>query len=243
MSDKPKIGDLDFDPGLEAERITGKSYKADKATDSLSVFLHLAHSNEKRARLQETNDTHWGISFNDAVGIFLSEGFDLVLMENFTARRYEQQTADTFVIMAHRGDGLLLLADSSEKRLNRASVHYNALIPREGARCYGLGSSSPWHPEGRAFLPGEYDLPIPTLISGNFDVKEGFRERLATARTMDLQSPWIVNGMYYIGHHGTFPPRGINDPKPDFNGASRRYVRQLPPGVVKMFKLDERWPV
>lgn len=58
---------LRYDALDTAERLTGKSYKEDEDTMGLGFLMHISHGERKAAALKATDDTHWGISFDDAL--------------------------------------------------------------------------------------------------------------------------------------------------------------------------------
>ena len=76
---KSILDTLSIDPLAEAEKMTGKSYKEDRDTESLGLLLHVGHTKRKNEILQEAGDTHWGVTPSQVIAMLLKDGFNLLL--------------------------------------------------------------------------------------------------------------------------------------------------------------------
>lgn len=158
---------LNLDPLLEAEKITGQSYKDDEETLSLGMLLHMAKSKQVREELSLRNDTHFGISWTDALAIYEDLGFVEVFSEEFVDKGfYKKDPEKTEVFKVFWRNGFLLTAESYSKQttLNSSNLYYN-WIPNDEKSAYHHTSS------------GHYDKNSDEVLvwSGDHDAREGLR--------------------------------------------------------------------
>jgi len=91
---KSKFDDaMSFDPLYEAEKLTGKSYKEDKGTESLGFLMALEHNEKKRDMLKAMNDTYMCIPYPKAIDIILGSllDFKVVLRKAFMGRSFSKE--------------------------------------------------------------------------------------------------------------------------------------------------------
>lgn len=189
MSDPLTQEILNFDPLQFAENMTGKSYKQDEQTSSLGLAVHLLAGDIKREHLESLDDTHFRTPFEDALRIFHSEGFDIVLDEPIKTEKRD----DRYVVMWHP-DGILLIVDSYGEYVNSCDFHY----------CFRFHPKQDNFHRNWSVLSShcsEYDSDGELTICGYHDGREGFRHQLQTLREHgDFRIPWC-GGLLYLVHH------------------------------------------
>lgn len=132
---------LNFDPLLEAEKITGVSYKDTKAGEgfdnpasALGFLLAHDHARAKEEKLMELGDTVLSNDLDRYQAIIEKYGFEKVLEDDFLNddhRKEDEQTWEKFFVYAHRKYGLLLSFDTftwvkgEKPHVNGGSVVYN----------------------------------------------------------------------------------------------------------------------
>lgn len=104
---------LDMDAGQLAENITGKSYKTDKATSDLMMYLHIQLGEMKSDAMKEVGDVYWGCSFEHALHVAKSEGFKEAGRWDITRKQLRDEPIQTDVcVVMHSDEGLYLLVES-----------------------------------------------------------------------------------------------------------------------------------
>lgn len=176
---------LNTDPIVEAEKITGHSYKEDQATAALGMLLNIDHGARKREALAQAGDSHFRMTYDEFLVLLTAEGFRQVHSLPFT-NTYGQ--TETYSIW-WRGDGILVTAESytwtSRDReaptVNSAKAYYNwRSHPGEnywpGGSFQGLGR----------------DDDDRLTIAGDSDVREGFKHKLAEFTDHgQFLNPWL----------------------------------------------------
>ena len=161
---------LDFDPVTAAEDVMGMSYKDDPTgmVSGLGLMAHMAISDTKQKLLFESDDSHFGISIRDFIGLVGRLGFREVFSENIP------ETEDRLYL--YWRDGLLLRFESYwgdspgiETSVNSASLYFNYAGPYQAL-----------HQCSRGMAQGEED-PENCVWVGNRDVREGLRWFLSQA--------------------------------------------------------------
>jgi len=191
---------LDFDALLEAEKVTGKSYKEDSATQNLGLLLHVQASRAKRNHLKSRNDTYYSIHWAEFKTICSQNGFTTLLQDNFVGEggKYE----DEFFI-AHRG-GIVLKAESFQGvHTNSATVYFNAkangddksYCPKHfsGHQIY-IGQ----YPDARGFAPSGAALDQFVYV-GYLSGLEGIISNLDDLEDhCQILLPWIESPFMYL---------------------------------------------
>lgn len=208
------IGDLlRFDPLAEAERVTGKDYKVDEATVGLGMLLGVDNGDRKRAALTATNDTHWGVTFSEALGIFESEGFGVVYDEPFKGTSSEAPT-ERYVILWNPL-GILITAESygGNRSLNSAKMQY-AVRFTEGVKApWELRSSGRFH-----------NFDTDPIWAGDHDIREGFRYKLHGLRDNGtFVNPWPEKPFLWFKNYA--------DKREDYKAATEAVIASLPASV------------
>ena len=173
---------LNFDPLLEAEKVTGLSYKEDPGTQGLGFLLLQESAQRKKDELMLREDTYWGMPFREAVQIVLDLGFEPIYAQILPDNsKYGTGRPVHFYIYWRRGVLLTLESygdEDSERGLtvNRAHMEYN-WMQKDGSTpwCPVSGSSS-W----TRMTPGfDGELPDdPWVMVGDKDVREGLKHYL-----------------------------------------------------------------
>lgn len=116
---------LKYDPLLEAEKITGKSYKEDKATSFLGMRLASAKNIAKNQALKELGDTYWAMSWDEFKEKILGSVFKFkeVYKQEFQNKKGEY---DEEVVFYDATRGIIIHADSysSKSSVNGANAYY-----------------------------------------------------------------------------------------------------------------------
>jgi hypothetical protein len=79
-----RIDDLLHEDALmNAEKITGKSYKEDEATMHLGFLMHMMKGQEKKAALKSRGDTYYTQNFYEHCALVEGYGFEMVYEETY----------------------------------------------------------------------------------------------------------------------------------------------------------------
>jgi len=103
------IESLKYDGLQEAENITGKSYKEDKATESLGFINHIANSQRKAKLLSSVDDTVFSETEEEYLRKVTDFGFKSLLVDPFIN---EDGTEERLYIMFHYDYSILLVWDT-----------------------------------------------------------------------------------------------------------------------------------
>jgi hypothetical protein len=203
---------LTMDPLLEAEKITGKSYKEDKDTEALGFFLMQAHREALREQMESQDDTHYSSSFADVIRIYKEEGFKVVYEENFTDR-WKKDTTHT--ILWHE-DGVLAVVDSytgmagEAPHQNRNTLYFNWISNPGRENIWPSVSISGGFERKSEGSDGDFE-DDPWILVASLYMNEGMRRNLRRLRAEgQFVKPWLSDP------HTNLYPRNI-DRKNDFN--------------------------
>lgn len=100
---------LNTDPLSEAEKITGFSYKEDKATESLGFQIQIQKSKDTNKLLQELDDTCFSETAKEYLRKVKSFGFEIVLQIPFTG---SEGQPENLYILFHKRLSILLVFDT-----------------------------------------------------------------------------------------------------------------------------------
>jgi hypothetical protein len=180
---------LRFDGLDAAEKITGNSYKEDKATMALGFLLFSTNNDRKQELLDERDDTHFNTSFADALRIYQDEGFKVVYDEEFFG---SNGATEHYVILWR--DGILAAVESynwgiadEAPRINKSEIYFNLKL-----------NESNIYPR----LPFSGGLTKDrTVLVAHIDVREGLRhtlrkmEEAGTPLSSWVEQPflWLIN--------------------------------------------------
>lgn len=186
-----RIGELlRFDPLDAAEKLTGGDYKTDESVMALGFAMHMDHAARKAAALKSTQDTYWGIPFDDALRVFESEGFGIVLDEPFVGKGYgdEPDRSERFVVMWNPL-GVLLYVDSYGGDINGGGMNYAIRFDAKPEDVdWSIRSSSMW-----------VNFDTDPVMVGHHDVREGFRYKFGRLRDAGtFVTPWPDTMMFSL---------------------------------------------
>jgi len=180
---------LNFDALDSAEKITGKSYKEDKATESLGMLLHMTGVAESRAALQASRDTWHGMPLNKYLEVVKEIGFEQVYKVDFHSHSSEK--TETFFVFFSPGKGLLLCFDTyGTDHVNGGHVYFN--LKRN--------SAEDWPNFGFSGGVAESDQNV---LVGSVDCREGLRFNVEEMeKSGKLLPKWIERPHLWLLHHG-----------------------------------------
>lgn len=211
---------LNFDALGEAEKITGISYKDDESTRAFGFAMLIENNKRKQEELALRNDTHFKISFFDAVNIFEDHGFETVYSETFTdSKPWSSKKEDTFKIMWR--DGILITCGSyyGGETLNSASMYYNWATDDENGSVWEVMSS------GHVFKTDE-DYGI----AGNHDIREGFVHILAKLEDKGrFLNTWVENPSIWLSNYSE---------RDNFKENTTRKMNLLPEEIQKAINVS-----
>lgn len=119
---------LNLDIVNDFEQQIGKKHEDWTETEQLQFLKQAIISNQvKRDYLQNTSDTHFGISWNDFLLLCESQGFEIDYRQDFLFEAWWQQkkTIEEEIVLIHKEKGFVLYAesDSSKTRVNKAKLY------------------------------------------------------------------------------------------------------------------------
>lgn len=193
--------ELEIDPLLLAEKITGKSYKDDKDTSALGMLLHMAKNEIVREEMSLRDDTHWSSHFADTVRIYTELGFETVYREEFQGN----YSPETFLVL-WRGDGLLAVTESygrynpDEPATTNSNTLYANWLPNQDVDSWEFTSTGHYNHRTPTYNNVEGD---PWIWVGNWDMRTGMRniiDRLEKNGT--FIAPWLEQPLLHLNHYG-----------------------------------------
>jgi hypothetical protein len=123
---------LHMDAGMIAQQITGKSYKEDEETSKLMAGIHLLKSVVAKECLAVTDDTYWGMPFDDAIRIAHGEGFKELCRWDVPRFKYntDELEREDVSILFYSPEGFYLILESyghsnGKLTVNIANLTYN----------------------------------------------------------------------------------------------------------------------
>ena len=115
-----------FDPLSEAEKLTKKSYKEDKTTESLGFLLHLDKANQMNDLMESTDDTKFSESTEEYIRKITEFGFEKVYEESFNSKHeHTKYKTEMFYIYWHPTYSILLCFDTFWGNRNGGNFYYN----------------------------------------------------------------------------------------------------------------------
>lgn len=220
---------LEIDPFALAEKMTGQSYKTDKATESLGFGLSLAHVQSTRELLSSIGDMHYGLSAPQGLALFLKDGFDIVSVRKFegnTGDKSEVYDERLYILFCKRRGILVRFetygrgsAHNPDGSCNSIKVYFNYRPGHKdfvmcGYSGHGIVDPAPlykteasqYNPDGNTYA-----------IIGDFDGREGIFTRLQMLEqngefiTPWLEKPWVWFLSYADTKEKDYDVDGINN--------------------------------
>lgn len=232
---------LEVDPLAVAEKMTGQSYKTDKATESLGFGLHLAHVQSKRELLSAIGDTHYGLSAAQGLALFLKDGFDIVGVRKFeghTGDKGEIYDERMYILFCKRRGILVRFetygrgsAHNPDGTCNSIQVYFNY---RPGYKdfnmcgysgCSVVDPSPLYRAETTKYNPNGYNY----VTVGYFDGREGIFTRLQMLeQNGEFVTPWLDKPWFWFLSYADTKDKGY-----DIEGINRTVLSALPDYVKK----------
>jgi len=238
---KSVLDALAVDPLTVAEKLTGQSYKTDKATESLGFGLHLAHVQQKRELLSAIGDMHYGLSAAQGLALFLKDGFDIVSVRKFNGHsgdKGEVYDERLYILFCQRR-GLLARfetygrgsAHNPDGSCNSISVYFNY---RPGHKDFDMcnysgrsivdpsplfkAETTKYNPEGHNYA-----------IVGYFDGREGLFTRLQMLeQNGEFITPWLEKPWFWFPNY-----MDTKEKRCDIDGINNAALSALPDYVKK----------
>lgn len=186
---------LNMDPLLEAENLTGKSYKDDHDTMLLGMALHMQKRQVVKDELHLRQDTYYSMGYNDYLNVVHNLGFETVLCLPFLNRDGIEERQEFLW-----RDGLLLMVDSftwnadGKMTLNSAKMFFNcefaAYEDQIGFRFSGMLDS-------KSLDDDRY------VWSGHVDAREAIVHTVNRMEAVGtILNPWITKplGLYFTNY-------------------------------------------
>jgi hypothetical protein len=180
---------LHFDPLLEAEKVTGKSYKEDPGTQGLGFLLLQESAQRKKDELMLRGDFYRNIPFTEAVDIARDAGFTPVWVHHGPSNYGDPQ--HTIMLWS---DGILLKINDYRGNLNEAYIFFNwrpfSGKSNEFAPIFQFPISGGMEHKGEGFDDIEGD---PWVFVGNIHVVEGFKHYVEKLRASgEILTEWYI---------------------------------------------------
>lgn len=110
---------LNFDTFSEAERIVGKPHEEFNDDEQMfALALHAQHSENKRTMLQESNDTHFSMKWEEFKKLMLLNGFSIGMSYKFINKGIENEA-----ILFYNSNGIVIWSTSYYENLNMAKLY------------------------------------------------------------------------------------------------------------------------
>jgi len=184
---------LHLDPLLEAEKLTGKSYKEDDDTQWAGFGIMRAKSKAVEQELSERGDTTFRNQLDRYQEIITGYGFEKVLELDFNAAH--DNKPEKFFVYWHPY-GLLLHFDTYQTyEVNGGNVQY----------CWSSTAEDAWRYTSSSSPLGD------GLILGSHDCREATIFNLENLRTHgEFICPWPKLPFMWLLHHGDIKVEGYD---------------------------------
>lgn len=196
---------LHTDALLEAEKVTGKDYKEDKATEALGFGMHIALGQAKEQALREARDTYYGMDLEGVLAVYDRLGFRRIYLEHYQGTTYGDGTIEeTYRVLWQPEKGLLATVDSWQgSGVNMHKVYFNADMGETAwpDRCSGGFSRDAYDHGERIYI-------------GDRDTREGLALFIRDTEEQGGQflAQWIERPFcFWLLHHGEDRPDGDHE--------------------------------
>lgn len=211
MTDRDFIDKLlKFDPLLQAEKETGKSYKEDEDTNSLGLGMMLMNNEFKARALRDSGDTVFSSKLTDYLEVVVALGFECVLKVPFQ-READGKKIDNMMFVFWHPDGILLKFDTfswgaGDLTINSSNFYYNWKPSVENRWEFTSSGKYHWPEEERK----NEDFK-PEIWVGYHDGREALKHKIEGLRQNgEFLSEWIENPIYSLTHYEDVP-RHVRD--------------------------------
>lgn len=185
---------LNMDPLLEAENVTGKSYKEDEDTLMLGMALHMMKNDQVRTELGLRGDTYYGMPYDEYVAVAHNLGFKTLLTLPFTNKEGIEETQEFLW-----RDGLLLITESftwergGKKSTNNARIFFNCEFA-DSSDAWGFRFSGHLHSD--MYDQGRY------IWVGDVDAREALVNTVNRMETeCTILKDWVEKPFMYLSNY------------------------------------------
>jgi hypothetical protein len=230
---------LNYDALSEAENLTGKSYKEDKATEAVAMLNHIKHGEKKRMMLNKLQDSNGHNTVDEYLKIVESIGFKTILTEKFYGSLCSAE--ETLYIMWHDEYSILLKFDTfNGTHVNSGNFYYNVSLNQDAP--FGITSSGSYVSNGDKhgtfssmfnkdftphFLPEEFRLNEPAFdgdyISDKYKIEYNTWKELVK---LYIDSNDLIT--IYSGYHDCREAIKFNIKQLSDNGTFLKYWVDMP---------------
>lgn len=226
---------LKFDGLHEAEKLTKKSYKEDKSTESLGFLMSMMNNEKKKEILLNQKDSYFGMTPQELKEILQEEGFELVYERS--TKKEDTYRNKTESIPYTEQTTLYCYWSEQDKCLAKFDVYpsykeINGKIIREqhqdsvngGSFFYCVKSS--WENLRGITSSGCYDSDL-GVWNGDHDIREGFRHNLNNLRQAGELVNWTKEHFLWLL---TFHDTKIEDY--DYEATNKEALNKFPDNVL-----------
>lgn len=238
---------LSFDALDVAERLTGESYKTDEDTELLGLGMFFENNRRKEKMLLEAGDTPFNCTLNKQLAIALAEGFKVVLIDNFTGRKWHDETPpeETFMVLWNPEGFLMTIESYNGTGRNMAKLYYNLDLSEsmatEERKYYSVTSSGGFIFDHTAPKDADGYSPMTNLWAGDHDAREAFRYTLNKLRTASPLPVWAKQPHLWLVNYGETPDHSDRDNRPDYDAINKGRIARLPQEVQDAIKGDPKY--
>lgn len=226
MSEDPYIEELlSVDPLALAERLTGKSYKADDTTSNLGLALALHLNERKAAALKVRGDTSFETPFLATLQIAHELGFTTSYVQLFQGREVQERYA-----VLWRNGILMVLESYAGTRVNNLQLYFDFKYS-DSDKLWSIPMSS-------------YPISDQDGIRGcHLVVREGLRMRLDQLENAgEFVVPWVSDRKnLWLTNYATVRENHTNELSEVVDwylGNTAKIVAQFPDEVKRGIGLD-----
>lgn len=215
---------LRYDPLAEAEKLTGQSYKESEGTSMLGFAMRLEHAKNKRALLEFTGDTYFGIPWTDFKAMLPKLGFKILFVEPFLDERGKPEEAicawnETYGALLWTGT--FRLSDKTDPKyppgINGGQVYF----------CWRHNEGDDYRLDGASHGPISKDFKTRHV---SYDIREGLKHHLnECAKHGQFVKPWpAIPFLWLLTYMDT------KDKDYDYKAINKRRLDKLPDEVKRV---------
>ncbi len=246
---------LHTDPFLEAEKLTGHSYKQDNLTGDLGILIHLSKGQCVDTLMKARKDTHFSQDMEEAIEIYRNAGFVKIFEEtNLKTPHHpeEEPWAEMCYAFYHFTDGILLWAETYRgKTVNTSDICFN-WKPNAA-----FGSPDQWYPpfSGGFTVPHQYreadydkrwnwteQEKQHRILVGKIDIRVGLNNTLEMMRAKGtFVKKWAGKPMLWFVSHCDIVPDSLKYPESTvkYSDLTNKRLLQFPQAVLEYVLVPE----
>lgn len=212
-------GLLKTDTLVEAEKVTGESYKTSKATIGLGFLMMQELARDKEKLLNSNEDTVFSMGASEWKSVIARIGFKDILNLPFVCEGIQEE-----LVLAWLEPGIILRYDTFDGHRNSADIYYS------------------WKPDPDVIEAHDTWEFISSgtgcddnIWMGSHDAREALRfhlHRLFQYGT--FISPWPKRQFLWFLHYGDTKNEGY-----DYHAITEKRIEMLPPEIIKSIYPEE----